>query len=118
MREYDVGDLVKVTGTFTDPDDSDAAIDPTTVKLRVKDPNGEVTVYVYDGVDGDASEDGRIWRSAAGVYHFNIDTAADEISGDEKEGIWRYRWYSRGDGKAADEDYFKTVTDFSLGTGT
>lgn len=109
MREYDVGDLVKVTGEFSNPS-NDAALDPTTVKLWVLDPSGNRDTYIYDGVNGDASEDGRIWRSAAGFYHFNIDV--------DEEGVWRYRWYSTGLGKASDEEYFKAKTDFTIGTGT
>lgn len=108
MREYDVGDLVKVTGTFTNPDSSDAPLDPTAVRLKVQDPSGNVTKIAYDGNNADPSEAGRIWRSSTGVYNYNIDV--------DEAGYWHYRWYSTGTGQASDVGYFQAEE--TIGTGT
>ena len=92
MTNYDVGDLVKVIGTFTDPDAGDALIDPTAVFLSVKDPSGNLTTFEYD-VDDD------ITRESEGVYSAEIDC--------DEAGTFYYRWFSTGLGKAAEEKSFK-----------
>lgn len=108
MQTHDVGDLVKVTGEFTDPDNSHAAIDPTNVRLKYQDPSGNVTKVAYDGNNGSSIETNRIWRSATGVYNYNIDV--------DEAGVWHYRWYSTGTGKASDASYF--LAEETVGTGT
>lgn len=89
---YDLGDLIRVDATFTDPLNDDAPIDPDVVKLSVRTPSGDVTTYTYG--DGDTIE-----NDDPGDYHALID--ADE------DGDWFYRWWSTGDGQAAIEKYFK-----------
>lgn len=88
---YDVGDLVRVTGTFTDADD--AATDPDVVRVKYQDPSGNDTTDVY-GV-------GSTVKSGTGVYYLDID--ADEA------GTWYYRVEgetSGGVGQGAAESYF------------
>lgn len=109
MREYDVGDLVKTTATFTDPDDG-SALDPDSVFLRVEDPDGTITEYEYDGNNGDLDETDRIWRSEAGIYHFNIDLVI--------AGVHYYYWYSTGHGQAADRGHFKATPGVDSPIGT
>lgn len=93
-NRYDVGDLVKVTGTFTDPDNSDAAIDPTAVYCTVTDPSGEETVYQY-GVDSE------VVKSSTGVYTMNVDV--------QSTGFWYYRWWSTGTAQAAAKNTIKVI---------
>ena len=42
---YDLGDLVRLTGTFKNT--TGALIDPGTVSFKVRAPGGAVTTYVY-----------------------------------------------------------------------
>lgn len=84
---YDVGDLVRVSGAFTDIDDED--IDPTTVTFKFTDPSGNTTAYVY-------GTDPEVVNPSKGHYH--VDVSLDEA------GTWYYRWESGGTGQAAEED--------------
>lgn len=86
---YDVGDLVRVTGTFTDSDGS--AVDPTALKIYYKAPGGTITEKLY-GTDTDVIKD------STGVYHLDIDINAS--------GRWFYRFVGTGSAQAADEYWF------------
>lgn len=86
---YDVGDLVRVTGTFTDS--SGNAQDPTAVYCAFKDPSGNVTTYQY-------GQDAALEKSSTGVYYVDIDV--------DEAGVWYYRWYATGTGQAAGESTF------------
>jgi len=55
---YDVGDVVRITGTFTNA--SGTAIDPSTVTGKYKDPSGNITT------------DNAPTNSATGVYYFDV----------------------------------------------
>lgn len=94
MNTHDLGDLVRVTGTFSDPDD-DTVMDPAVVKLSVKDPSENVETFVY-------GTDVEVVKSSTGVYYLDID--ADEA------GTWYYRWWSTGTGQAAEENSFEVRT--------
>ena len=87
---YDLGDLVRVTGTFTRA--SGAVMDPAVVKCQVKTPAGVKTSYTY-GVDA------AMVRDSVGVYHLDVSITAS--------GHWWYRWYSTGAGQAAAETEFR-----------
>lgn len=89
---HDLGDLVRVTAAFTDPDDDDSAFDPDSVRLSVREPDGTVTTYVY-GVDA------LIEKDSVGNYYADIDA--------EAPGVWYYHWHSTGDGQAASEKRFQ-----------
>ena len=93
--DYDQGGKVRVTGTFTDPFNGDAAIDPTAVYISIRNPSGTVTTYQY-GVEADVK------RSGAGVYYYDIDVSSG--------GKWYYRWWSTGTGQAAEEGDFLVAT--------
>jgi hypothetical protein len=82
----DQGDKIRVTGTFTDPDD-DSAVDPTVVKIGFTNPAGTSTVYTY-------GTDPEVTRVSAGVYRLLI--SADTA------GRYHVRAWSTGTGQAAE----------------
>lgn len=88
---YDLGDLVRVSAPFTRVSNG-AAVDPTAVKLSVRNPAGTVTTYTY------GSGDGVIVRDSTGNYHADLDTPT--------AGDWYYRWWSTGTGQAAEENVY------------
>jgi hypothetical protein len=51
VTTYDVGDAVRITASFSDPD-TDAPVVPMTVNCRVKLPVGEVVEVLMSPVDG------------------------------------------------------------------
>lgn len=77
---YDIGNKIRITGTFTDPLDSDAAVDPSSVYCSVKTPAEVKTDYQY-GVDAE------ITKSGTGVYY--LDLPLDE------DGYWYVRWWGK-----------------------
>lgn len=88
-NEYDKGDKVRVTGTFTDS--AGTAVDPDVVRFVVRNPRGVETTYLY-------GTDAALVKSATGIYY--VDVSADV------EGKWYYRYYSTGSGQAAGEGSF------------
>lgn len=84
MGYYDIGDLVRLSGVFTDAAGADH--DPTEVYCQYTDPSGNVTTLHY-GVDI------ALVRDSEGHYH--IDVNVDEA------GRWPYRWYATGTGQSA-----------------
>lgn len=86
---FQVGDLVRVTGTFTTL--AGAATDPTNVYFSFKTPAGTTTTYTY-GVDA------ALVKSSTGIYYVDVNVTA--------AGNWYYRFYSTGTGQTADESYF------------
>lgn len=93
VHNYDLGDLVQVSGEFTDPDTGDH-IDPDVVKVTIRKPNRTLTTYIY-GTDAEVVQD------ATGRYSLNVDTDAP--------GTWYYRWWSTGDGQASGEGNFEVL---------
>jgi hypothetical protein len=89
FKAYDDGDLIVVTGTFTDR--NGAPIDPDTVSFLVKNPSNVITTYVF-GTDAELVQD------STGVYH--VDISANIT------GKWYYRYVSTGIGQAAEEGEF------------
>lgn len=90
-NSYDVGDLVRVESTFTNPLSDNVEIDPTTVKCTITAPAGVETTYTY-GVDAEVKKD------ATGQYYMDVDVNA--------RGWWYYRWWSTGTGQAAEQKRF------------
>lgn len=86
---YDYGDLVRVSGHFTDANGDD--VDPTVVMLTFVEPGVAAVTYTF-GVDAD------LVRDSAGHYHVDLDA--------DTAGRWRYRWFSTGTGQAAGETFF------------
>ena len=90
---HDVGDNVRVTGTFTD--NAGDLTDPGAVFGQFRfDTQAAATEYEY-GVDVELVKD------STGVYHFDIDTTG--FAGRR----CYYRLYSTGPGQASEEYLFK-----------
>lgn len=87
--QYDRGDLVRVSGVFTDL--ADALIDPSALAFKLKDPAGAIATLVH-GVDA------ALVRESLGHYHVDCDASAS--------GLWSWRWEATGTGQAADEGQF------------
>jgi hypothetical protein len=91
---HDYGDLVRVdTGEDGFRDELlGGALDPDTVNLTIRAPDGTITNYVY-------GTDAEIVRDDLGKYHADIDA--------NQSGAWRYRWWSTGTGQASEERQFQ-----------
>ena len=89
-NHYQVGAEVRCWVTFQDS--SGAAQDPTGVNFKYLDASNSSTSYNFGA-------DAELVQSATGIYYVDVD--ADEA------GAWRYRWWSTGTGKAAEEGYFR-----------
>ena len=87
---YGKGDLVRVTGTFSD--NNGTAVDPTVVLFKFKAPSSATVTYTY-------GEDGELIKSATGVYY--VDVSATE------SGKWWHEFSSTGVGQAVNESYFE-----------
>lgn len=90
MNSYDVGDVVRCSGAFTNS--AGAAVDPTAVLCKVRKPDGTITAFTH-GVDA------ALVKAAVGNYYLDVEATA--------AGIWTYRFYSTGAGQAAGETVFK-----------
>jgi hypothetical protein len=93
INEYEKGDLVTVKAEFKDSDGVN--INPTSVFVQYKDPEGNTTTKQY-GVDTGFR------RPSTGLYEYDVDA--------NQSGKWHYRWYSTGLGQAADEHSFTVKT--------
>lgn len=85
---YDIGDLVRCTGTFAS---AGANVNPDAIMFKVKTPAGVVTTYTY-------GTDTALVREATGIYHVDVN-ATDA-------GEYVYRFWSTGTGQAASEGKF------------
>ncbi|MGB1226152.1 MAG: hypothetical protein ACPHCN_18695 [Mycobacterium sp.] len=83
VNAYDVGDVVRLTGTFAV---GGTNTDPSTVTLYVEDPSGNVDTYTYAAT---------VTKSAEGI--FTYDLAIDEA------GTWSYRWVGTGAAAAVEQ---------------
>ncbi len=92
-NQHDLGDLVKVSAVFKNAE-TQVALDPEVVKLSVRPPSGTVTTYTY-------LDDATITKSSTGNYAANIDA--------NEAGRWSYRWWSTGNGQAAEESFFEVL---------
>ena len=88
---YDIGDLVTLTGTFTDAPTNGTVHDPTTVSVTIREPDGTATTYVY-------GTDAEVTKASTGVY--NCDWSIDQ------SGQHFYRWFATGTGQASEESSF------------
>jgi len=94
--EFQVGDLVRVTGTWTD--ENGIAYGPNTVLGQYKDPSGNVSDLVVPT---------HISNPSTGVYTYDIDV--------DEAGTWLYRFYGQsgtGGSLGANESYFEAITNF------
>ncbi len=85
---YDRGDVVRLSANFTNI--SNSPTDPTTVVLRIKQPDATVSVVNYPGGD--------IVRDGTGQYHYDLSIA--------EAGDWYYRFEGSGAVQAASETLF------------
>lgn len=88
---YDVGDLIRMSATFTDINGN--PIGPSDVRFLVRDPASVVTIHTTQGaVVTDSSAE------------FHLDVTADQ------SGKWLYRCESStGVGQAAEESWFRVL---------
>lgn len=89
MNRFAYGALVRVTITFESA--TGAAVDPAVVKAQVRDPQLQITTYIY-GTDPDLT------KTSAGIYVLDVDA--------DQAGIWFVRGVSTGSGQAAEEAGF------------
>lgn len=88
---YTLGELVRLTATFTDPFNSSVTVDPDEVRALLRKPSGVETTYIYGA-------DSALKRLSRGVYY--LETSANQT------GTWYYQFWSTGEGQAADDDSF------------
>ena len=81
---YDVGDLIRITGTWTDSDE--AVTDPNVVRGNVEDPSGNTSQLTMNT---------GITKSSTGVYYFDVDL--------NEEGRWKYRLYGLASGNSSSQ---------------
>lgn len=88
---YDVGDLIRCSGAFTDA--SSVAVDPTVITFKFKNPSETITTYVF-GVNAELVKD------SVGNYHADVDV--------NDRGAWLYRFEGSGAvGQSAGETFFE-----------
>lgn len=88
VNTYEQGNLVRLTGEFTDAS-TGAPVDPTTVTFRLRAPDGATTEYLYPA---------NVTRVTAGTY--SVDWPA------VKPGRYTYRFFSTGAGMASRDKVF------------
>lgn len=89
INAYDIGDLVRITGTLTTA--AGAPVDPSTLVCNVKAPDATVTTHTYGTTAFPI-------KSAAGVYY--VDVTPTQV------GEYWYQFLSTGTGQAMDEGKF------------
>lgn len=89
MRNYDIGDQVRLTVRFAD--EAGEAVDPTVVVCKTASPLGLVSTYTYGVDEGVGRED-------EGSYFVDLIVTVP--------GAWSYRWESSGAVTAAGEGQF------------
>jgi hypothetical protein len=87
-NSYALGKVVRVEGTFAQ---NGIAVDPTTVSVVLRRPDGIKRTYVY-------GTDAEVIRQATGIYYLEYPTV---LAGQH----W-YRWSSTGNGASAGEKAF------------
>lgn len=83
---YDIGDKVRLKATF---EQDDSGVDPDTVTLKVKAPDGTITTVT----------DGSMTHTTTGVYSYDVDV--DQV------GMWHFKFTSTGAYQAAGEGTFR-----------
>lgn len=94
MDVYDIDDTVQIRTYsaagegFTD--EAGALTDPTTVTLRIREPDGTLTSVTYAGA--------QVVKDSTGRYHYNFRP--------DQAGVHHYRWIGTGAVTAAFEGAF------------
>lgn len=89
-NSYDVGDSIRLIGTFTNT--GGTLTDPTAITLILRPGTAGTVAYTY--------ADGSIIRAAAGSYY------RDLLPIPGTAGFWTYRWEATGNVIAVTEHYF------------
>ena len=89
MPIYDIGDLVKAAGAFTNS--SSVAADPSAVVFTVRTPAGAETEYTYD-------TDVELVKESTGNYYVLVSVA--------EAGVYKYRFVGTGAVQASDDGEF------------
>jgi hypothetical protein len=90
VNAYQVGDLVRLSASFTNS--AGVATDPTTITCLVK------LRYVIGAQTTTYTHPATITKDSTGEYHVDVTPDA--------EGIWDYRWVGTGTVQAAAESAF------------
>lgn len=90
IEVFQVGDMVRLSGAFTDI--NEAANDPGGVRCKVREPDGTVTTYIY-------LTDAALIKDSTGNYH--VDFLTDQA------GRHRYGFYGITSGQAVAEGEFR-----------
>lgn len=85
-----IGNLIKIQATFKDEDGEQQ--DPQVVQVRIKDPNGNASTYIY-------GTDPEVVHAGIGVYYVEIDTTSNP-------GTYQLVWNSSGTYQAAGQTEF------------
>jgi hypothetical protein len=96
-NKYDIGSVAILTATFKNS--SGLPQDPSTVTLRVRDPNDEIATYTYQAL--------QITRVGVGVYSFNLPLPL--------AGTWFYRFEGSGWITASADSYLQVTRSETLG---
>jgi len=92
---YDIGDLVRVTGTFTDTGGTVA--DPTTVTFLYDTPNSTAPTIATRTSTAAGAVNG-ITKASTGVYYYDVPTTG--------RGLYETRFTSTGTLTASEESWF------------
>lgn len=91
MNIFDIGDVVRLRGSFTNS--AGTAVDPSSLTLQLRrflDDPSSFSTLVY-GVNS-------VVRASVGEYYHDF-----SVSSGSQAGEWRYRWNGTGDNAAAGE---------------
>lgn len=89
------GNIVQSYAKFKNK--SNVLVNPTTVQVKVKQPDLTETTYIY-GVDPE------VVRESTGIYYINLDTTG-------KSGTWYVKWNSLGTQGVAQTNFTVVDTD-------
>ena len=90
------GDRMRITGEFRDRTTGILG-DPTTVSLKIKEPDETITEYTYAAA--------QITKTSTGLYYYDLDIP-DEV---ESEGLWHFKWTITGTLVGTMEGKFKVA---------
>lgn len=90
MNIHDIGDVVRISVAFTNQ--AGTPVDPGAVTVKVKNPIGVKTTYVY-------LVDAGVIKDSTGNYHLDLEPTI--------QGIWNYRWEGTVSNKGAEENSFQ-----------
>lgn len=88
INVYDKGDSVRLKGVFTV---NSVFVNPTTITLKVKDPDNTISTYTYAG--------GQLTQLSTGTFYRDVTVTND--------GEWYYRFEGTGACQAAGENQFR-----------